>query len=419
MPNSLYDLTILQASFQELLTIMAAALGCGLLIGLERERSKQRENPRSFAGVRSFVICALMGALCFAFGTALGIVGALIIGAITVFSIRNQVDDLGITTELAFVMTYFIGALCLWHAAFAAGLSVILTIILMLKHPIHGFASQWITEREFRDGLFLLALILIALPLTPNIPLWGTVLNPHIILKLLALILAVQALAHIAKRLLSSQNALILSALASGFVSSTATIASLGMEVRAGRAEAVPNAGAALLSCVATLLQLLLIVAGISLTWLKLIIFPAFAAMTILVLWALWLMRKTKPSAPTEHPDGRMFSLKEAAIIAATLTIIQAAVYGLGLVLGDAGLIIGTLLASLFELHAAMAAIVVQGGPDNSTLVYALILGMAAHAIAKSVNAALTGGRKYAFAFAPAQILHMLVFVASLWWLIR
>ena len=141
--------------------------------------------------------------------------------------------------------------------------------------------------------------------------------------------------------------------------------------------------------------------------------------MTILVLWALWLMRKTKPSAPTEHPDGRMFSLKEAAIIAATLTIIQAAVYGLGLVLGDAGLIIGTLLASLFELHAAMAAIVVQGGPDNSTLVYALILGMAAHAIAKSVNAALTGGRKYAFAFAPAQILHMLVFVASLWWLIR
>jgi hypothetical protein len=56
-------------------------------------------------------------------------------------------------------MTYFIGALCLWHAPFAAGLSVILTIILMLKHPIHGFASQWITEREFRDGLFLLALL--------------------------------------------------------------------------------------------------------------------------------------------------------------------------------------------------------------------------------------------------------------------
>jgi uncharacterized membrane protein (DUF4010 family) len=418
LPNPIFNLTVQQASFQELLTIMAAALGCGLLVGLERERSKHRDNPNSFAGVRSFAICALMGALCFSFGIAIGLIGAVIIGGITIFSLRYQVDDFGVTTELAFVMTYFIGALCLWHPPFAAGLSVILTIILMMKHSIHGIASQWITENEFRDGLFLLALILVALPLTPNIPLWGTVLNPHIILKLLALILAVQALAHIAKRLLSSRNALILSALASGFVSSTATIASLGMEVRAGRAEPIPNAGAALLSCVATLLQILLIVAGISLSWFKIIILPACAAMTVLVLWALWLMRKTKPSAPIEKPDGRMFSLKEAAIIAITLTLIQAAIYGLSLLLGKAGLIMGTLLASLFEIHAAMAAIVVQGGPENNTLIFALIIGMAAHAIAKSVNAALTGGHQYALAFAPAQILHMLVFIGLLWWMI-
>ena len=86
-------------------------------------------------------------------------------------------------------------------------------------------------------------MLLIALPLTPNKALWGAVLNPYVILKLLTLILAVQALAHIAKRLLSSKNAMLLSSLASGFVSSTATIASLGLEVRNGRAEAKANAG--------------------------------------------------------------------------------------------------------------------------------------------------------------------------------
>ncbi len=42
-----------------------------------------------------------------------------------------------------------------------------------------------------------------------------------------------------------------------------------------------------------------------------------------------------------------MFSLKEAIIIASTLAIIQSGVYGLNLYLGDAGLIAGTLLASL------------------------------------------------------------------------
>src|SRR5699024_161994 len=107
----------------------------------------------------------------------------------------------------------------------------------------------------------LLALLLIALPLMPNKPLWGAVLNPYVILKLLILILVVQSVAHIAKRLLSRNKALILSAVASGFVSSTATIASLGMEVRQGHGDAKSNAGAGLFSCVATLLQLLIIVA--------------------------------------------------------------------------------------------------------------------------------------------------------------
>jgi len=245
------------------------------------------------------------------------------------------------------------------------------------------------------------------------------VLNPHIILKLLTLILLVQALAHIAKRLLSTKKALILSAIASGFVSSTATIANLGMEVRAGRADAHSNAGAALLSCISTLILLLIIVAGVSFSWLKILIFPSLIAIFILMLCALWLLRKAEPVESIELDDSRMFSLKEAAIIAGALTLIQAGVYGLNLLLGDAGLIAGTLFASLFEIHAAVAAVVIQGEPANHILLYAIILGLAAHALAKSVNAAITGGWKFARAFAPIQILHMLVLVAILWWMVQ
>lgn len=360
------------SSYLELLTLFASALGCGLLIGLERERSKQRENQHSFAGLRSFAVCALLGALCFLLGPVAGIAGAVIVGGIVIFSVQNQPDDPGITTEMAFVMTYFIGAMCLWNALVAAGLAVCLTIILMAKHSMHSFAGKWMTEAEFRDGLFLLALILIALPLTPNKPLWGAVLNPYVILKLLTLILAVQSLAHIAKRLLSSKNAMLLSALASGFVSSTATIASLGMEVRAGRAEAKSNAGAALMSCVATLIQLLIIVAGVGLSWLKTILFPVFIAAGILAVCGYWLLRNTAPVNTSQPADTRMFSLKEAGIIAATLTLIQAGVYGLNLWLGDSGLIAGTLLASLFEIHAAMATVVMQG--PLRILLYFLLL---------------------------------------------
>ncbi|WP_335959063.1 MgtC/SapB family protein [Acinetobacter bereziniae] len=403
-------------SYHDLFTIIAAALGCGLLIGLERERSKQRENQRSFAGLRSFAICSIFGAVCFLFGPYFGIVGALITGAVVAYSIKNQTDDPGVTTEIAFILTYFIGGMCLWNIPFAAGLSVILTILLMTKHSMHGIAGKWITESEFRDGIFLLALLLIALPLTPNKPLWGSVLNPYVILKLLTLILAVQALAHIAKRLLSTKNALLLSSLASGFVSSTATVASLGLEVRNGRADAKANAGAALISCVATLLQLMIIVIGVSISWFKVIVLPSLLAITVLVIFALWLMRNTQPIEANKSTDSRMFSLKEAAIIAGSLTLIQAGVYGLNLLLGDAGLIAGTLLASLFEIHGALATIVIQGEPSNAVLSLAFLLGLAAHAVAKSINALISGGGRYALVFAPIQILHMLIFIVIFTW---
>lgn len=406
------------ASFEEFITVIAAALGCGLLIGLERERSKLKHEYKTFAGFRSFAISALLGAVCFLFGIEIGIVGALLIGAISIVSLKNQPNDPGVTTELAFIMTYFIGALCIWNISLAAGLAVIMTTILIAKQSMHGIASQWITESELRDGIFLLALLLIALPLVPNKPFWGPVLNPHVILKLLTLILFVQALAHIAKRLLSSKNALLLSSLASGFVSSTATIASLGLEVRSGKANAPTNAGAALMSCVSTLIQTLIIVIGISFAWFKLIIFPTLIALVVLAVWAFILLRKAEPSTASPELDSRMFSLKEAIIIAGTLTLIQAGVYGLSLSLGDAGLIAGTLLASLFEIHAAIAAVIVQGEPDSAhmtPLLIAFLGGFAVHALAKSVNSAISGGLRYALAFVPAQLIHMAIFITLLW----
>ena len=98
----------------------------------------------------------------------------------------------------------------------------------------------------------------------------------------------------------------------------------------------------------------------------------------------------------------------QQSLIALTLTVIQALVYGLSVLLGDKGLIIGTLLASLFEVHAAMTAVVVQGDIHNSILVYAMVLGLATHSGSKCVNAFMTGGWRYGIYFAPVQIVHVL-----------
>ncbi|MCO8115060.1 MgtC/SapB family protein [Acinetobacter lwoffii] len=410
----LLNMLLQSLSFQELLTIMLSALGCGLLIGLERERHKNNNHERSFAGLRSFTITALLGASCFLLHLYIGVIGAVAVSLFCVYSLFQQKQDIGSTTELAFLMTYIIGAICVWNIPLAAGMAVLLTIILMGKQTLHQFAGKTIQSYELRDGLLLLALILIALPVMPNKPLWGAVLNPYIILKLLILILIVQSMAHVAKRILSNDKALILSALASGFVSSTATIASLGMQVRSGRASAKLNAGAGLISCIATLLQLLLIVLGVSVEWFKFLLIPSLVGIGILCIAAGFLIYRT-PQADNsttineiQEIDSRMFSIKEAVIIAVSLTLIQAGIYGANLLLGDSGLILGTFLASLFEVHAAVAGVVIQGNPHNLTLIYAVMIGLAAHAVSKSINSFVTGGWKFFLYFAPSQILHML-----------
>ena len=42
---------------------LAVALGIGLLVGAERERSKGMDTDRSLAGIRTFTIVALLGAV--------------------------------------------------------------------------------------------------------------------------------------------------------------------------------------------------------------------------------------------------------------------------------------------------------------------------------------------------------------------
>jgi uncharacterized membrane protein (DUF4010 family) len=272
---------------------LVAALGCGLLIGIERERRKGVGPRRRAAGVRTFALVAVTGATgVLAGGLWLATVGAVFVAALSVVAYaRDRADDPGITTEIALLLTFLIGMLCTWSLPLAAGLAVGLTALLAGREPMHHFARRWLTPAEVRDGIILCALVLIALPLMPDRPLWGAVLNPHLMTRLLALLLAIQALAHLARRLMQARHALVLSAVSAGFVSSTAAIASYGMEVREGRAQAGAQAGAGLLTCVATQLQLLVVAGAVQPGWLKLLWLPCVASAAVAIDHRSWTSR--------------------------------------------------------------------------------------------------------------------------------
>ncbi len=55
----------------------------------------------------------------------------------------------------------------------------------------------------------------------------------------------------------------------------------------------VPTAGAALMSCVATLAQMLIIVAGVESIWFKLLIIPSLVGIAILVVAGVLVAQNT------------------------------------------------------------------------------------------------------------------------------
>lgn len=410
---------------------LAVALGCGLLIGIERERRKGSGPTRAFAGLRTFALTCVAGAMAALIPfNGLVLTGALMVAALSVVAYwRDRSDDPGATTEMALLLTYLIGVLCAWSLPLAAAAAVGLTALLAGRQRLHRFASQWLSPGEVRDGIILAALVLMALPMVPDRPLWGPVLNPHVIVQLLALLLAVQSLAHLCRRLLQARQAVAFSALASGFVSSTATIATLGLAAREGRSGARLMAGGGLLSCVSTQLQVLLVAAAVQPAWLTLLWMPALAAALLAAAWSWWLLQ----GAPAEVADAsvssprieglpgagddRMFSLWGAAAVAALLSGIQVLVHGLQLWLGQAGLLVGSLLGAMADLHSTLAALFASsGGAVDAAAALPVMLALAVHAGSKSVTAGLVGGRAYLGWLAPGLWVHTALAIALIFW---
>lgn len=416
------------ANFSAALAVLASAAGCGLLMGIERERRKGEGPYRALAGVRSFTLASLGGAAAALTAIpALVVVGAALVAALTVVAYaRDRSGDPGVTTEIALLLAYLIGVTCARDQLLAAALAVVVTGLLLVREALHQFANQWLQPGEVRSGLILAALALLVYPLAPDRPLWQGVLNPQVVVRLVIVLLVIQSLAHVGQRLMQARQALALSALASGFVSSTATIASLGMEVRAGQGTARAHARGAVLSCVATMVQIVVVAATVQPQWLARLWLPALAGGCVAAVLGWWGgLSTTRPQAPVPGadvparllPDDPMFKLRHALLIAALLTGIQVGVQLLTAWQGDAGMLAGALVAALADVHAATAAVLVRGGPDSASgpaIAFTLMAALVVHAGSKCAVALASGGWRYALAVAPGIVAHTLAFVGVL-----
>ena len=267
--------------FDPMILNLAVALGIGLLIGAERERRKGEGPSRSPAGIRTFTVASLAGAISLIVGGevlfAIATAGVILLSTVAYW--RGDEDDPGLTTEIALIVTTLLGGLSMQKPALAAGLAVTLAGLLAARSRLHHFVRSVITEDELNDALILAGATLVVLPLAPDRPMGPyDALNPHSIWILVILVMAIGAAGYVAVRVLGARVGLPIAGLASGFISSTATIGAM-----AARAVKTPDAlaaavAAAVLSTIATIVQMAIVLAATSMTTLRTLSIPLICA---------------------------------------------------------------------------------------------------------------------------------------------
>lgn len=391
---------------------LGIALALGLLIGIERERSKGEGPQRAVAGLRTFALVSLAGALGIWIGGVYVFIatGAIVGVLIGIGYLRSVETDPGLTTEIAMVVTFLLGGLAIREPRLAAALAVIVTILLAFRRPAHDWVKNVLTDAEVRDGLLLAAAALVILPLAPAQPIdpWSVV-QPRKLWMLAVLIMAINAAGYVALRALGPKTGLSLAGLLSGFVSSTATIGAMG-----ARTKSQPDlhkgavAGAAA-SSVATVVQLTIVVGLLSTPTLMLLAPSLLASGLAAVVYAgIFALRSFRETSAGEAPKGRPFDPKTALIfvlvVGLTLTIAALLTHWLG----DRGLMFAAAVAGFTDAHAAAissASMAASGRTQAQFAALAALVGFTTNTVSKIVVAFSLGDRRYAFELAPGLIL--------------
>ncbi len=393
----------------------AAALGIGLLIGSERERHKGEGPSRSPAGVRTFMIASLSGAVSLALGgvpllavTILGMAGLCVVGYL-----RTGEQDPGLTTETTLLLTVLLGGLAVNEPVIASALAVTVAIFLLARTRIHHFIRDVLSEDELTDALIFAAAALVVLPFVPDRYVGPfNAINPRTIWKIVILIMAISSGGHIAVRLLGPRFGLPLAGLASGFVSSVATIASMGVRARKEPLVSRPSVAGAVLSTVATVIQLAVLVAATSWSAVSaLALSLVVAGLAATVYGALFTFRNTRQGVPDSVQAGRAFSLKTALIFAAAIALVQLASAALNAKFGRAGVTAAAAIAGFADTHSpavSVASLVASGKLSAQQSAIPILVALTTNTFTKMIVAISSGGWRFASQIIPGLILVLL-----------
>ena len=379
-----------------------AALGLGVLLGLERERTK---TLASFAGVRTFGLFALTGGVAaFVDATlgrswlALAVFVAVAALVVTSYAVSAQRGELGVTTEVSALLAFLLGFLCVsGQVVTAAALAVASGGVLALKEWLHHLAGH-IEPADVEATLKFAIVSIIVLPLVPNQnfgPPPLDVVNPYKIWLMVVLISGLNFTSYLLVKTVGAEHGIGLTGLLGGLVSSTAVTLGFAQRSREDERQSTALALGILVAWTVMFGRVVVLVGAVAQGLLApvALAMAAFGLPSLAISWLLWRRQRSAHTASVSA-GANPFELGAAIRFGLLFGVFTFVAKAAQIYLGDAGLYLAGAVAGLTDVDAialSMAQLARATPESGAVAARTIVIAVAANTLFKAGMVATLG----------------------------
>ena len=386
--------------------LLGIALAIGLLIGIERGWEKRATKAgERVAGLRTFGLIGLLGGITglIVQKTNLPILGFGLLGLTAiavmayVYNARRD-EDVGITTIIAILLTYALGALAvLGNITAAAAAAVVTAMILGFKPVLHN----WLTKLEEDELHAALKLLLISVVLLPILPDQGygpwQALNPYELWWMVVLISGISFVGYFAIKIAGTRKGVLLTALFAGLASSTALTLHFSRLAKIEPDMHQMLSAGILMACATMLPRMVIIASVINPNLTAELLIPA-AIMTLvtllpaLIIWHRIQLTSGQQVQVLKNP----LELKSALSFGALLALVVVLSEALKEKFGESGLYFLSAASGIMDVDAINLTLsrMTLAELSSTTAVTGIIIAGAVNSIVKGALAGIIGGAK-------------------------
>jgi uncharacterized membrane protein (DUF4010 family) len=381
------------------------AMLIGALIGTERQRRLAEEKVRGVAGLRTFILISLLGALSATLAAHYGslfAVGALssfiILVAVGYASAVSSLGRIDLTAAVAAVVAFILGMLANDpdKIALAVSLAIITTWILATRTVTHRYVEA-LNEADLLDTLKMGIIALVIYPILPleAVDPWR-VINLRQIWLFVILVSLIGYTGYILIRILGAERGLTLTGILGGLASSIAVTSSLAEESKINPQLLSSAVFATAIASSTVFPRVFFIAAIVNKEVLPDLFIPLLTMTAVGVALAYISHRKSPPQGgevKVSDPFRILPALKLGSLFALVLIISRLA----GLYFGDTGIYAASILSGLVDVDAITLsmATLARSTLTPSMAATSITLAVIANTLVKLGMAYLLGSREF------------------------